>query len=313
MGLVKIIVSLEQFIFVDYELQIGVSFPPGLTQVYIIGPEMFGGEWWSTWPKHNISIEWDPTLSVLYLGEDFTQPPAANVSLENDLAHQNMVIGASVGAAAAVLVTASTIALIVYNKMMSASVNAADEFIKMDDLAKVAAEDGVSLVQPATSPAAAAARHTTDPSIPDHYKPINPEGTGYSSAMSSGAALASGSSAASAAAITKSAAHLTPVSFAELKRLKNLGSGSQGQVYLAMWNGVVCAVKEVSAGSDPNVLLAEAALMATLPEHRNIVSFYGVCMDAGHYSIISEFCPRGDLLAAMIKTEFWTSRDRQYP
>ncbi len=87
----------------------------------------------------------------------------------------------------------------------------------------------------------------------------------------------------------------------DLARVRSLGAGAFGEVYLALWrgdtrvavkaNGVRCA--------DGSAIHRERRLLETLARHphNNIVTVYGMCEDAidGELRIVMQYCELGNL------------------
>jgi len=76
-----------------------------------------------------------------------------------------------------------------------------------------------------------------------------------------------------------------------------LGTGSFGQVWKGKWRGGDVAVKQIKQNTLSDHTLKdfwnEAALVAKLRPHTNIVQFLGVCLNP--FCVVYEFLPKGDL------------------
>jgi len=84
----------------------------------------------------------------------------------------------------------------------------------------------------------------------------------------------------------------------DLKLVKRLGKGQYGVVYLMKMKGVKVAVKEINeAGREDEgklgEFLAEAGKMKEIPNHPNIVAFFGVCKQP--LRIVIEYLNLGSL------------------
>lgn len=88
----------------------------------------------------------------------------------------------------------------------------------------------------------------------------------------------------------------------ELTLGRKIGSGGYGAVCAARWRGVDVAVKSLYSlgGTGSSALeglgdfLREVAILSRL-RHPHVVMLLGVCVDAGHQAIVTEFMKRGSL------------------
>eukprot|EP00026_Physarum_polycephalum_P011583 Phypoly_transcript_11818.p1 GENE.Phypoly_transcript_11818~~Phypoly_transcript_11818.p1 ORF type:complete len:376 (+),score=64.81 Phypoly_transcript_11818:141-1130(+) len=88
------------------------------------------------------------------------------------------------------------------------------------------------------------------------------------------------------------------IRWSELEIGERIGAGSFGEVKLARWHGQKVAVKEMLKQKvEDNTLLeirAESFILSSL-EHENIIQFLGMCMEAPHIALVTEFMEKGDL------------------
>lgn len=93
------------------------------------------------------------------------------------------------------------------------------------------------------------------------------------------------------------------ISFNELteKPFSTLGEGAYGCVYRGIWRGADVAVKEIRPQRNGGKLMLEfvreAALMARIRSHSNLVTFLGACDDPLY--IVTELMPNGSLRALL--------------
>ena len=77
-----------------------------------------------------------------------------------------------------------------------------------------------------------------------------------------------------------------------------IGEGGFGQVCRGRWGSVEVAIKRLHLKSlterTEEALTGEAKTMAAL-RHPNVIRFYGLCMEPGHYSIVMELALKGSL------------------
>jgi serine/threonine protein kinase len=77
-----------------------------------------------------------------------------------------------------------------------------------------------------------------------------------------------------------------------------IGNGSYGEVYRAMVNGSIVAVKKLHVrnlkAEQVDAFCKEASLMCQL-KHTNIVGFIGAVTEPSNLCIITQFCSRGSL------------------
>lgn len=77
-----------------------------------------------------------------------------------------------------------------------------------------------------------------------------------------------------------------------------IGGGGFGIVFKGQWEQRQVAIKALYAhnlpGEGEQSLVQEARVMSKL-KHKNVVRFYGICKEPGHYAILMGLMPRGDL------------------
>jgi len=85
--------------------------------------------------------------------------------------------------------------------------------------------------------------------------------------------------------------------YEELTIKERLGQGAFGEVYLAQWRKMACAVKIIKRTDVTNEVkqefLAEATLMMNMKPHQNVVQFLAVCPEP--LCIVTEYCAKGSL------------------
>jgi len=99
------------------------------------------------------------------------------------------------------------------------------------------------------------------------------------------------------------------IQFEELTLAKEIGIGSFGQVWKAIWRGQNVAVKRlredmISTRSDSGndefqSFLNEALLMMKIKPHKNVISLFAICLHP--FSIVIEYVEKGSLGALMEK------------
>jgi serine/threonine protein kinase len=96
--------------------------------------------------------------------------------------------------------------------------------------------------------------------------------------------------------VGESASVLT-IPSSEITILGELGKGSFGTVHLGKYQDSFCAVKTLTNQSKSAAydFINEATLMHSLKKHMFLVEMMGLCMEAGKYSVVMEFCPRGNV------------------
>jgi serine/threonine protein kinase len=86
--------------------------------------------------------------------------------------------------------------------------------------------------------------------------------------------------------------------FSEINFVRNIGSGSYGEVFKARLRGMTVAVKRINArglrAEHVDAFCSEASLMCQL-RHRNCVRFIGAVAEPPELCIITEFCQHGAL------------------
>lgn len=84
----------------------------------------------------------------------------------------------------------------------------------------------------------------------------------------------------------------------DLKQGKRLGAGGFGIVYRGTWQGKDVAIKKLKMVQLSPALkkdfVNEVVAMARL-KHARVIQLHGVCDDPGHYAMIMDFMPNGDL------------------
>eukprot|EP01125_Pyxidicula_operculata_P022104 TRINITY_DN8888_c0_g1_i1.p1 TRINITY_DN8888_c0_g1~~TRINITY_DN8888_c0_g1_i1.p1 ORF type:complete len:552 (+),score=115.55 TRINITY_DN8888_c0_g1_i1:38-1693(+) len=94
----------------------------------------------------------------------------------------------------------------------------------------------------------------------------------------------------------------------EIIRGEKIGDGTFGVVYKGQCRGEIVAVKELKNATIENIeeFRKEVAIMSHL-RHRNIVLLMGACTQKGHFCIVTEFLPCGDL------DKFLKEKDKEFP
>lgn len=95
---------------------------------------------------------------------------------------------------------------------------------------------------------------------------------------------------------TISALTTIPWSILEVGQL--LGSGSYGDVYLAKWNGIEVAVKQLHLKTLAGDLAADfqrEAMIMSQCQFSNVVKLHGICQEPGHIAMVMEYLPKGSL------------------
>lgn len=95
---------------------------------------------------------------------------------------------------------------------------------------------------------------------------------------------------------------------------EKIGGGGYGIVYKGSWNTLAVAIKTLRLQElrheDEEELTHEAHIMSKL-NHPSIIRLHGVCMEPGHYAILMELMPGGDLrhlLSNHNQSLPWTTR-----
>ncbi|CCD72577.1 Tyrosine-protein kinase [Caenorhabditis elegans] len=94
------------------------------------------------------------------------------------------------------------------------------------------------------------------------------------------------------------------VNRSEVRRVKEIGRGQFGEVYLAKWKGVDVAVKSLKPDHSEqlaNTQFLEEAKTLTKLSHQNVIHLLAVCDTDKPYLIITEFMTNGSLLAWLQK------------
>src|SRR5262249_31826678 len=84
----------------------------------------------------------------------------------------------------------------------------------------------------------------------------------------------------------------------EVDRMRKLGAGSYGVVYMGRYQGQAIAVKELliphsAITEDTQRAVEEEAALMVQARHPNIVHCHGICVRT--YAILMEYMPKGDL------------------
>ena len=96
------------------------------------------------------------------------------------------------------------------------------------------------------------------------------------------------------------------ISYQELRVNEGVGEGGFGKVFKGSWgeSGATVAIKQLSEQRMNEAGIAvfdrEVGLLSGL-RHPNIISFYGACFEAGHYSLVMEYMPKGSLYSVLQK------------
>ncbi|WIA10613.1 hypothetical protein OEZ85_010795 [Tetradesmus obliquus] len=98
--------------------------------------------------------------------------------------------------------------------------------------------------------------------------------------------------------------NLQIISADDLVKVKELGRGCFGSVWLAKWRGVEVALKELlnSGGGDTNPVevFQEAEKLASL-RHPCVMGFYGIVTDKGSCATVAEYICHGSLRSGLLK------------
>jgi len=95
------------------------------------------------------------------------------------------------------------------------------------------------------------------------------------------------------------------IATSDIKLEKKLGEGAFGIVWKGRWHGKAVAVKQVKADTIGGVAAVadfelEIGNMASLQQHENLVTFYGVTtLESGDVAAVVEFCAGGSLMDAL--------------
>jgi len=94
--------------------------------------------------------------------------------------------------------------------------------------------------------------------------------------------------------------HEWMIDYADLTFEKEVGSGAYGVVYLGTWHATKVAIKQINSRfanhfTSKEDLEGEAAVMASLRPHPNIVTLLGITLTPNPLCIVTEFCPNGSL------------------
>ena len=91
---------------------------------------------------------------------------------------------------------------------------------------------------------------------------------------------------------------LTTISWSDLQMGQLIGDGGYADVYLARWQGIEVAVKQLRLKTLSGDLAAdfqrEATIMAQC-QFPYVVRLYGVCQEPGHVAMVMEYLPKGSL------------------
>ena len=93
---------------------------------------------------------------------------------------------------------------------------------------------------------------------------------------------------------------ITSIRRQDLQMLDAIGQGGFGAVFRGKWKakkGEVVAVKKCTISGtkqDPNIP-REVQILSSVPEHPNIISFYGICINYPEILIVVQFAEKGSL------------------
>ncbi|KAL6041463.1 protein kinase [Balamuthia mandrillaris] len=94
------------------------------------------------------------------------------------------------------------------------------------------------------------------------------------------------------------------INYNELDMVELLGHGAGGEVWKAVYQDTVVAVKRLKKGllespRDLDNFCSEMKILSSL-RHENVVSFYGACINPPHICIVSEYLQRKSLRAVLL-------------
>lgn len=93
----------------------------------------------------------------------------------------------------------------------------------------------------------------------------------------------------------------------DIKLKEKIGKGMYGVVWLGTCRGQEVAIKKLNTEAFDDTTLLEISFevqIMTHLHHPNIVLFMGTCLTPGHLSIVTEYCPKGDLYQLIHKAGF---------
>lgn len=95
--------------------------------------------------------------------------------------------------------------------------------------------------------------------------------------------------------------HRDEIDASELTEMQQIGAGSFGIVYRAVYRHSDVAVKAVNenAFGDDTDIVTEVRTLRLVPTHANVVAFRGYTALDGGRPLVLEFCEGGSLLAAL--------------
>jgi serine/threonine protein kinase len=100
----------------------------------------------------------------------------------------------------------------------------------------------------------------------------------------------------------------TIIDFSAVRIRRLIGKGSTSKVYQGLFQNMDVAIKQLVPKEIDSFSIGECSREATLLaslKHRNIVKFYGLCIDPPHFCLIFELCQRGSLTAHLKAIGDW--------
>ncbi|GIL91433.1 hypothetical protein Vretimale_17815 [Volvox reticuliferus] len=109
--------------------------------------------------------------------------------------------------------------------------------------------------------------------------------------------------------------NLQRISPDDLVKVRELGRGCFGSVWLAKWRGVEVALKELlnqaSLDGPPNEVFYEAERLASL-RHPCVIAFYGIVAAPGCYATVVEYMKMGSLKSGLSRLRKQAARGMEY-